>query len=242
MNVVTKPVGFDQRIFLNHLDYTAMKTKRYTRKEMYSILDSYLRDDIAGTKSRKNAITILMKTWYLVKEEIVSLRDQILEEFNNLDSGERLFAHWCMTLAAYPFFKDVAYELGRLFQLQDTVTSRYVNQRMKSIYGNRRRVEVATSAVLSSMRLWEIILPVKGGVNSKGKTFTITNPFLQSFYIQILLHLIENPSIQMEVVRNHPLFFAFNLDLDMLKLRKDKALTFYNQGIDDLVVEKNPSS
>jgi len=41
---VTKPVGFDQRIMLHHLDYTAMQSKRYPRKEMYSVLDGYMRD------------------------------------------------------------------------------------------------------------------------------------------------------------------------------------------------------
>ena len=45
----------------------------------------------------------------------------------------------------------------------------------------------------------------------------------------------------MEVVQNHPLFFPFDFDLNMLELREDKSLTFFNQGIDDLVVEKNVS-
>ena len=232
-------MGFDQRIMLHHLDYTAMQSKRYPRKEMYSVLDGYMRDDIAGAKSRKNAITMLIKIWYLVDDNLMPLRDQILDEFNKFNQEERLLVHWGMTMAAYPFFKDVAHELGRLFQLQDTVTSKSIGQRMKSSYGNRRRVEVATSAVLSSMRSWEIIVPAKGRTNGKGKPIVITNPILQSFYIQVLLRLIGNNSIQMEVVQNHPLFFPFDFDLDMLELREDKSLTFFNQGIDDLVVEKN---
>lgn len=239
---MTKPVGFDQRLILHHLDYTALKAKEFPRKEMYPVLDGFMRDDIAGAKSRKNAITMLMKIWYLVDKDLMPLREQVLDDFNKFNHEERLLIHWGMTMVAYPFFKDVAHELGRLFQLQDTVTSRSIGQRMKSSYGNRRRVEVATSAVLASMRSWGIIVSAKGGENSKGKPNVITNSSLQSFYIQILLRLLGNNSIQMEVVQNHPLFFPFDFDLDMLKLRKDKNLTFFNQGMDDLVVERNISN
>ena len=55
---MSKPVGFDQKILLHHLDYTAMQSHNYTRKQLYDVLDTYLRDDIKGAKSRKNTITI----------------------------------------------------------------------------------------------------------------------------------------------------------------------------------------
>src|SRR5690625_4191047 len=116
---MTKPVGFDQKILLHHLDYTAIQSKTYSRKEMYSVLNKHLRDDIAGTKSRKNAITMLMKIWYLVDESLIPLRNEVLNKLTELDKKERLLIHWGMTMAAYPFFKDVAYEFGRLFQLQE---------------------------------------------------------------------------------------------------------------------------
>ncbi len=43
-----KAVGFDRKIMLRHLDYTAEELKRTRPKEMYEKLDSFLTADIRG--------------------------------------------------------------------------------------------------------------------------------------------------------------------------------------------------
>ena len=112
---MTKPVGFDQKILLTQLDFTAKNVRTHNRKEMYELLDGFIRNDVTGVKARKNVITILLKSWYLVEDEHVPLRDFILDEFDNLTQEERLLAHFGMLLLAYPFFKDVILEFGRAF-------------------------------------------------------------------------------------------------------------------------------
>ena len=100
---MTKPVGFDQKILLTQLDFTAKNVRTHNRKEMYELLDGFIRNDVTGVKARKNVITILLKSWYLVEDEHVPLRDFILDEFDNLTQEERLLAHFGMLLLAYPF-------------------------------------------------------------------------------------------------------------------------------------------
>ena len=46
-----------------------------------------------------------MKIWYLVDKDLIEIRDRVLEVFPVLTREERVFVHWGMTLAAYPFFK-----------------------------------------------------------------------------------------------------------------------------------------
>lgn len=234
-----KPVGFDQKVLLHHLDFTANHIKKYSRKEMYELLDGYLREDIAGTKSRKNAITMIMKIWSLVDEDMIQVRDRVLGILSTLTKEERLLLHWGMTLVAYPFFKDVAYELGKLFRLQDEVSSVIIGQRMKESYGDRRRVEVATSAVLMSMKAWKVILPTKKlsyGLNTK---LHIQNPDLQMFIVQILLKALDHTNLQLDLIQNHSLFFPFSYEFDLLHLRKSSDITIHRQGINTLVVERN---
>lgn len=50
---MVKPVGFDQKIMLHHLDFTENEARKLSRKEMYEALDYFLRSDIQGAKSRK---------------------------------------------------------------------------------------------------------------------------------------------------------------------------------------------
>jgi len=236
---VTKLVGFDQKVLLHHLDFTANHTKKYSRKEMYDLLDGHLRNDITGAKSRKNAITMLMKIWYLVDDEMIPMQKKVLDILPSLTKEERLLVHWGMTLAAYPFFKDVAYELGKIFQLQEEVSSLLIKQRIKELYGDRRRVEVATSAVLTSMKAWGVIFSEKNGSYRLNTKIYSGNLDMQAFIIQILLQVLENKYLQLDVVENHILFFPFSYELNILELRQYSDFVFHRQGVDTLVVERN---
>ncbi|MBD3107922.1 hypothetical protein IEO70_06045 [Bacillus sp. AGMB 02131] len=235
---MVKPVGFDQKVSMQHLDYVASYSRKTTRKEMYEILDGFLREDIKGTMSRKHAITMLMKIWYLVDDEIVTSRNKILEVFTELTKEERLVAHWGMMLVAYPFFKDVAGEIGRLSQLQENVPSTFINKRMKEYYGDRRRVEVATSAVLMSMKSWGVVCPEKNRNYSLTQKINITNPLLQAFIIQVMLKVLDSKAAQLDIIQNHSVFFPFNYEFNMFELREKEGLAFHRQGLDKLVVEK----
>ncbi|MBO0994836.1 hypothetical protein [Bacillus sp. SD088] len=236
---MTKPVGFDQKVLLHHLDYTAKQSRKLSKKDMYAVLDGYLREDITGAKSRKNVITMLMKIWYNVPHHITTIRDEVLIDFNDFSIGERLFANWCMTIIAYPFFKEVVNEFGRLFQLQDTVSSMSIGKRMKDSYGNRRRVEVATSAVISSLKAWEIILPSENRSYIQNDKVSISTPLLQILLFETVLFVLDSESLYVNTITSHPLFFPFQFDLNLHELRERKDyFTFHYQGVENLVVER----
>ncbi|PWA07897.1 hypothetical protein DCC39_15965 [Pueribacillus theae] len=237
---MTKPVGFDQKVLLHHLDCTAKQSKRHSKKDMYAILDGFLREDITGAKSRKNAITMLMKIWYNVPDDIKDIRDEVLNEFNEFTKEERLIAHWCMTIIAYPFFKEVVTEFGRLFQLQDTVSSMSIGKRMKESYGDRRRVEVATGAAISSLRAWGIISPIKNRSYKENDKVAIVNPLLHGLLFETILFALDSHSLYGHTITNHPMFFPFQFDLNLHKLREYRNnFTFHFEGVENLVVEKN---
>lgn len=236
---MTKPVGFDQKVLLHHLDYTAKQSRKLSKKDMYSNLDGYLREDITGAKSRKNVITMIMKIWYNVPDSITNIRDEVLNEYNDFSKEERLFAHWCMTIIAYPFFKEVVNEFGRLFQLQDTVSSMSIGKRMKDSYGDRRRVEVATSAVISSLKAWEIILPSENRSYIQNDKVSISTPLLQILLFESVLFVLDSESLYVNTITSHPLFFPFQFDLNLHELRERKDyFTFHYQGVENLVVER----
>ena len=234
---MTKPVGFDQKILLTQLDFTAKNVRTHNRKEMYELLDGFIRNDVTGVKARKNVITILLKSWYLVEDEHVPLRDFIVDEFDNLTQEERLLAHFGMLLLAYPFFKDVILEFGRAFKLQDTVSTTTIKKRIKEDYGDRRRVDVAVSAVLTTLKVWGLIISVKQNELKLADKIAINNPHMQRFIIEVLLKVLNHEALPIEVLQNHIIFFPFQYDFDLFELRQKKELNFHQQGIDNLIVE-----
>ena len=102
---MSKPVGFDQKIQLKHLNFTANELRFTERKDMYVKLNEYLEDDIRGLKLRKNAITMLMKIWCLVQSEHQELQKTALSLFPQASQEEKLLLNWGMSLLAYPFLR-----------------------------------------------------------------------------------------------------------------------------------------
>lgn len=161
---MSKPVGFDQKLQLNHLDFTANELRCTERKAMYIKLNEYLDDEIRGLKSRKNAITMLMKIWCLVDSDHQELQKTALSLFLQATQEEKLLLHWGMILLAYPFFKAVSEEMGNFLKLQSEVPSQQLGRQIKLLYGDRRRVEVALGAVLGSIYAWEVVQRGKGNI------------------------------------------------------------------------------
>ncbi|MGS2777772.1 hypothetical protein ACVBAX_10365 [Robertmurraya sp. GLU-23] len=207
---MAKPIGFDQKVMLHHLDFTANEARRLERKEMYDVLDNFLRSDIQGAKSRKNVITMLMKVWFLVGENYTSIREKALGMFPFLRQEERVLLHWCMTILAYPFFYDVVREMGLQIRMQDMVPSQVLGRRMKSLYGERRRVEVATSAVLTSIKAWGITEPNKKHSYSLSKKIEVHSPELKQLIAEVLILCSDAHFLPLELMNNNVLFFPFD--------------------------------
>ena len=230
-----KAVGFDQKILLDHLNYT-MNEASYTKKEeMYKKLDQYLIKDIKGNKSRKNAITILMKIWYLNKKTNTSVQKRAFKLLPQLDLQERIALHWGMTLSTYPFFKDIASEIGRLASRQHDFSSSQIYRKMKELYGDRRRVKVAYQAVLTSMKNWGVVIQKKQGVYVLPEKIKIFNNNIINWLVAAAIISLKREYIQMdEVPTLSYLFpFAFNINTGLL----DKSIfEITNQDINKTII------
>jgi hypothetical protein len=235
--MTTKAVGFDQKVLLHHLDYTANEARKLSRKEMYEILDNFLREDIKGAKSRKNAITMLMKIWFIVDDENISLRNRALELFPELNKDERLLLHWGMVILAYPFFKDLILKMGNLYRLQEEVPSVVIGKKMKELYGDRRRVEVATSAVLMSLKAWGVVELMRNRSYNLANKISITHPGLQTFLVEVIIKATNVSAIPLDLVQNHTLFFPFQYEVTATLLRQNNVFQIDRQGVDMLMVE-----
>ena len=87
----------------------------------------------------QKATCILMRAWVTVPKEMVALRDQGLELFEQADDSGRLALHWGMCMVAYPFFTMVAESTGRLIRLQGTVVQAQVLRRFWDQIGEREQ-------------------------------------------------------------------------------------------------------
>lgn len=156
-------VGFSQRIQLDWLEYTAnLALAGNTRSEIAAELDERLRGKLSigndperGT--RRKAITILTRVWINVPKDREKLRNQAIDLLRRASPAERMFVHWCMCMAAYPFFGQVAHTAGRLLRLQGTAAAAQVQRRLREELGERETVARAARRILRTFIDWGVL-------------------------------------------------------------------------------------
>ncbi|RCW52056.1 hypothetical protein [Paenibacillus prosopidis] len=230
-----KAVGFDQKLQLHQLDFIARElTRTDSRQQMYDLVDQYLMSDIAGSKARVNARTILFKIWVLVGEENEELRDRAIQMFGNASKDERLLLHWGLMILAYPFLKDMAEQIGRLIQLHGEFSSLQLGRKIFSLYGERRRVSVSITAVLGTFKSLEVITEQKRIYQSADKK-QIQKSDLKLWMTEVLLKATERSAIELKQIANEPCIFPFALDVTESEMRQSH-LQVTRQGIDMAMV------
>ena len=236
-----KPVGFDQKIQFQYLDFLANALGTSKPIKLYEVLDDKLLGIIKGTMSRKHVITILMKIWVGVESEVEFIRDSIIKEYPYLSSDEKRCVHYCLTCIAYPFYREQMNYLGKYLKMADTVKSKMLVSQMKSLYGDRRRVEVASSAVFSSSKDWGIITMDKPGVYSAIENrLTINDKLVKNLLIEVLMEHLSTNTVSIEMVNASALFFAFDYHITIGDI-DTKRFTIIN-NIRDTLIERNPQN
>ena len=236
-----KPVGFDQKIQFQHLDFLANALGTSKPIKLYEVLDDKLLGIIKGTISRKHVITILMKIWVGVESEVEFIRDSIIKEYPYLSSDEKRCVHYCLACIAYPFYREQMNFLGKYLKMADTVKSKMLVSQMKSLYGDRRRVEVAASAVFSSSKDWGIITMDKPGVYSAIENrLTINDKLVKNLLIEVLMEHLSTNTVSIEMVNASALFFAFDYHITVGDI-DTKRFTIIN-NIRDTLIERNPQN
>lgn len=232
---MNKAVGFDQKIQLSHLDITAQELRYTEKKDMYAKLDEYLRSDIKGDKSRKNAITMLMKIWCMVEPEYQELQGEALQAFPQASAQERILLHWGLTLLAYPFFKCVIEEMGNLLKLQNEVSSQQLNRRIKLLYGDRRRVEVAVSAVLGSLKAWGLIEHKGKNIYTLPGRINVEGSFFKNWILEVLLRVSEYNIMPVDMLNSQAAFFPFEFEVSITELDGTR-IKVDRQGLDQFML------
>ena len=161
-------IGFSQRIRIDWLDYTANAVLAGSPEdEIVAALRERLRErySLGGDRvsgNRDKAVAILTRVWVTIPEELRTLRGEGLEFLRQADANDRMLVHWCMCMAAYPFFGTVADAAGRLLRLQGVAAAAQVQRRLRERLGERETVARAARRVLRAFVDWGVLQETGG--------------------------------------------------------------------------------
>lgn len=111
---------------------------------------------IPGVQVRRKTTGIINRMWFPSDQEgrDLSFRAAFLV---GRDAGERTAAFEAVAIGAYPYFRQVLENVGRLLRLQDSCSAGEVHRRMFEQHGKRTTIDQATSYAFKTMVSWSMI-------------------------------------------------------------------------------------
>jgi hypothetical protein len=157
-------VGIKQIIRLEWLEQAVnLVFSGLPAKDIRHELHEYLKDrkgdgstETRGDTARGQIVNIIMKIWVSPDVDMVQFRDSGLGLLRQC--GTRCVpVHWAAVSAAYPFWFNVARQVGRLIALQGQVQKLQIDKRLKEQYGDRETVSRYGRQVIRSFVAWEVL-------------------------------------------------------------------------------------
>lgn len=189
-----------------------------------------------GEQTYTKAVTQVMKCWVTPDLELVTFRDALLGYAHQHEGGNRMALHWAITFAAYPFWYRVAYQVGRLLNLQDSITQNQIRQRCFEALGQRSTVERSTRRVIRSFVAWGALKDSEAkGCYEKAAPVSIAEPNLAILMFESALLATPEAKGALGLLLNNPAFFPFQLPVmtgDFVSQRSSRIDTV-RYGLED---------
>jgi hypothetical protein len=237
-------IGFSQRIQVEWLEYTAhLALAGSSKDEIFAALKERLRDRLSVGRdpergNREKAITILTKVWVTVPNELQSLRDEGLELIQRLPAGHRMLVHWCMCMAAYPFFGTVAEATGRLLHLQGTASAAQVQRRVREQFGERQTVSRAARRILRAFVDWGVLAETgKNGIYRGASKPVVDGVSLVLWVVKAVLVAKAERFLSLPATLRGPRLFAFDIVLPPIRaLERYSSIEITRHGLDQEIL------
>lgn len=144
---------------------TALRIARMDKPwaEARQLLDVALRDEIEAKTGRRKTATVLAGSWLKPAPEARALVEWAKEHA----SGDMRVWHLGVLMANYSFFGHVCAEIGRALGLAHDVDTRLLRSSMKSEWGDRDAVNVATRSAVRTLRSFGCLLGENGDSTSE---------------------------------------------------------------------------
>lgn len=164
-----------------------------------------------GKKTYSMAIGIL-SSWFPRDKELKKFCEKALDLAKSLQSPEWLPLHWAVISASYPFWFNVAKQVGRILNLQDKITQKQIFDRLKEQYGDRETVARNARYAVRSFVAWDILKDSnKRGCYEKMDLYVMNNPDIAILLIESALHATPDGKGALGFLTNSPGLFPFQV-------------------------------
>ncbi len=229
-----KTLGMDRPLQLEWLDAVAGQlASGATPEEARAFTWKFLEGAVAGStaqSARGKTLTVLARIWLTVPSGNEAVRADALQLLNGASADERLGLHWAMMSAAYPFFVDLATNVGKLLALNGECSLAQLNRRLVGVWGDRSTVRTAAQRIVRSMVQWGALEDGgQVGVYVPRKQRIPLPADVAALLVEGLIIATESGAPLDQLV-GHAAAFPFDLRLTANDLRRHARLRVHRQG------------
>jgi hypothetical protein len=216
-----------------------MKEKEIRQDLKYYLSTQRLSGGGERSKETYGMAISLLACWFAPEKELLLFRDQALSFARTSLVTEWLPLHWAIISATYPFWFNVAKQIGRLFNLQEQITQAQVFNRLKEQYGDRETVARNARYTVRSFIAWEVLNDSKTkGCYEQAAPLQIFEPEIAVLLLEATLLAIPEGKSALRLLLASPALFPFQLPLmtsDFIALTCAR-LNVVSYGVDDTML------
>ena len=205
-------VGFDRYVEKAWMDQAAeLVVDGNSLNDVNEKLEEYLLRFINGETSRRKTKNILTATWVKSPEVESAFKLKAVDLYAGANNQERLVIHYGMCVATYPFFKSLSKMLGRLFKLQDEVSSAEFYRRVIEDLGDRDCIKRAAARYLQSLKEWGLIKQSGKAVVKPVAKVQVSGSELINWLYASLLYSSDRDQLSIDNITSDPVWYPFEI-------------------------------
>lgn len=238
---MSKIIGMSRNIKIEWLNkaadlYISGKTERDTKDE----LNEYLSFEIKSPTNLRKTREILMNIWTKDicpgNSNAVYTKDLTAKLFLNGRSEEKLLAHWCLMLAAYPVFAEICGIIGKMDDKMFDISNKEISSKMFDLWGERSTLLHSISKNLKTLKDIDVLCTLpknKYGI----KKHIIEGKDGLRLIAYTVLYLKEKLYMSTEELNNSPEMFPFEYCITIDALNSNGLFSIDKFG-GELVISK----
>jgi hypothetical protein len=220
MNSKGKYIGLNQRIPFEVLD-SAIQYYLTNGPVPKDFILERMKEHTSGENRARKAASYAAQI--LSRQEPILLKIQkvnIGQSYNSIKIHDRKALCLCLICLTYPITYDLLIALSQGFKVQSQINKKFISEKVMSIYGSNRTVDIAIDALLPMIIELNTIQRDKLSLYSKASGLQISQPFLTELVVYTDIKLSGSKSILTEDINSRPWYAYFDfLPLDTSKFK-----------------------
>jgi hypothetical protein len=230
MNNKGKYIGLNQRIPFEVLD-SAIHFFLVNRTNDKSSILRHMQEYTSGINRAKKATTYVLQILTRQENLLIQFSKSLKEtQYTFVRTDDRKALCLCLISLTYPITYDLLVSLAQGFKVQNQINKKFISEKVMSVYGSNRTVDIAIDALLPMIIELNTIKRDKVSLYSIATMLNLSNQFISELIIYTDIKLSGSKSILVDDLAHKPWFSYFdNTSTDIenfthLITKKDSAV------------------